>query len=173
MRLLGIDPGLHITGYGLVSVGSPSATGSRLKLIEAGIIRTAPKDLLGGKLRTIFRQMTSIIEEFDPGVVVIEKLYSHYANPLTAIGMGHARGVICLAAALKDIPMVDIASTHAKKAVMGQGHGSKAQMQRMVQQQLSLKSLPEPADVADALGLTIAYAAMMKTQRAGKGVRRP
>jgi crossover junction endodeoxyribonuclease RuvC len=164
MRLLGIDPGLNITGYGIVSVENRQAPETKLKLVEAGIIRT-PRGEIGSRLCRIHQAVFEIVREFHPQVVVIEKLYSHYNNPSTAILMGHARGVICLAAAQNNVPLVNIASTHSKKAVLGAGHGSKRQMQCMVQHQLSLKSLPEPADVADALALTIAYASMLKARQ--------
>ena len=100
-----------------------------------------------------------------PDTVVIEKLYAHYKHPATAILMGHARGVVCLLAGSKKIPLVNMASTHVKKAVTGAGHAKKMQVQRMVQHYLGLKKLPEPADVADALAVAMAYA-FEKTGRA-------
>ena len=93
MRILGIDPGLGITGYGLVEVKSRN-----FKLLEAGVIRTSGSDTLEARINKIYEGVKSLIEEFRPQALVLEKLYSHYKHPMTAILMGHARGAICLLA---------------------------------------------------------------------------
>jgi len=152
MRILGIDPGLGITGYGLIE-----AKGSRFKLIEAGVIRSSYKVSLEARLYKIYRAVNQIIKKYKPKVLVLEKLYSHYKHPTTAILMGHARGIICLAANLNQIPVVGYSNTRLNKAVIGRGNASKGQIQRMVQSLLGLKEPPNPLDISDALALAICY----------------
>lgn len=145
MRILGIDPGLNITGYGVIE---PSV--GRATLCEAGVIRTGGGEL-AARVREVFEGVAEVIEQFRPRVVVVEQLYAHYKHPRTAILMGHARGAIFLAAALKDIEIVSYAATRIKKTITGHGHASKEQIQRTIQQELGLLQVPEPPDVADAL----------------------
>ncbi|KPK41704.1 MAG: hypothetical protein AMJ78_04690 [Omnitrophica WOR_2 bacterium SM23_29] len=154
MRILGIDPGLSITGYGIIEVDSKG----NFKLIEAGVIRTANKEKLEVRINRIYNGIKSLIEEFHPGVLVLEKLYSHYRHPTTAILMGHVRGVICLAANQWGLSLVGYSSTRINKAVIGRGNASKYQIQRMMQNLLNLRSIPTPPDVSDALALAVAYA---------------
>lgn len=157
MRILGIDPGLRVTGYGVLEIDERSKE-SGLRLLEAGMIKTPPKGGIAARLEKIHRGLMEVAEELKPDCVVIEKLYAHYKHPATAILMGHARGVVCLVAGIHKIPLVSMASTHVKKSVTGMGHAGKTQIQRMVQHSLGLKSLPEPPDVADALAIAISYA---------------
>lgn len=152
MSILGIDPGLGITGYGLIEV-----KGLKFKLIEAGIIRSSYKVPVEARLYKIYQAVNQIIKKYKPKVVVLEKLYSHYKHPATAILMGHARGVICLAAKFNKIPVVGYSNTRLNKAVIGRGNASKGQIQRMVQSLLGLKNPPDPLDISDALALAICY----------------
>ena len=98
-----------------------------------------------------------MILSLKPNVMAIEQLYSHYARPRTAILMGHARGVICLAAAQAGIPVIHYASTQVKRILTGAGRADKSQMQRAIQRELGLPQLPEPADVADALAVALCH----------------
>ena len=150
MRILGIDPGLQVTGYGIIEDGS-------FKLVEAGVIRTASKTPVQDRITRIFDEISRIVEEHTPGVLVLEKIYSHYKHPTTAILMGHARAMACLVCGKFDIELVNYPSTRIKKAVTGNGHASKTQVQRMVQSLLKLKKTPEPVDVSDALAMAISY----------------
>ena len=150
MRILGVDPGLNITGYGIIE-------DSTFKVIEAGVIRTRPNTPVQARLRKIFDSMVEIIDEHKPEVLVLEKIYSHYKHPTTAILMGHARGVTCLVCGVKDVRLVNYPSTRIKKAVTGNGHASKIQVQRVVQSLLGLKEAPEPVDVSDALAMAISF----------------
>jgi crossover junction endodeoxyribonuclease RuvC len=152
MRILGIDPGLGITGYGVIE-----AKGLKFKLIEAGIIRSSYKVPLEARLYKIYQAVNQIVRKYKPKVLVLEKLYSHYKHPTTAILMGHARGIICLAANLNQIPVVGYSNTRLNKAVIGRGNASKGQIQRMVQSLLGLKEPPNPLDISDALALAICY----------------
>ena len=153
MRILGIDPGLCITGYGLIEAGPKG-----MKLIEAGVIRTSAKEGLGARIEKIYEGLRGLIKESKPDVVVLEQLYSHYRHPTTAILMGHARGAICLLAKQAGAELVGYSATRVKKAVTGAGHAGKYQMQRMIQNIFNMKSVPNPPDISDALALAVAHA---------------
>ena len=158
-RILGVDPGLVITGYGVIQIPRNFLLGrSEIDLLEAGVIRTQRSAGIAQRLAKIYDALSEVVSELKPDVLAIEKLYAHYKHPATAILMGHARGVVCLLSGVKRVPLVNVASTHVKKSVTGQGHAGKAQIQRMVQHYLGLKNIPEPPDVADALAAAISYA---------------
>ncbi len=160
MRILGIDPGLNITGYGLLersSTGS-GAMGVPPKLLEGGVVRGGGADVdLAIRLREIHTGLVEVIAAHQPTAVVIEQLYSHIEHPRTSILMGHARGVIMLAAALAGIPVFSYSATQIKKTLTGNGRAPKTQMQQAIQRELRLATLPEPADVADALAIAICH----------------
>ena len=103
-----------------------------------------------------------MLDQFKPGVVAVESLYAHYEHPRTAILMGHARGVIFLAAAQRDLPVLSYNATSIKKTVTGNGRASKDQVQRTIQRELGLDRLPEPSDVADALAVALCHHYMQK-----------
>jgi crossover junction endodeoxyribonuclease RuvC len=149
---MGVDPGLSITGYGIIG-----ASGREPTLVEAGVLRSREKDPLEKRLLEIHRGMAEVIRELAPTVVVVEELYSKYAHPRTAILMGHARGVICVAAAENKIPVVSYAATRIKNSLTGNGRASKEQVQRMVQRVFALSRLPHPPDVADALAVALCH----------------
>jgi len=153
MRILGIDPGLGITGYGLIDTG-----GNNIKLVEAGIIRSSAKDKMEKRLANIYKKIIDLIKDTAPEAVVLEELYSHYKHPKTSILMGHARGAICLAVEHQDVLLINYPTTKIKKAITGHGRASKEQMQRTVTSLLGLKNSPEPVDVTDALALAITHA---------------
>lgn len=151
MRILGIDPGLAITGWGVVEGDT------RPRIIEAGVVRITQRAPLEKRLQELFLGITEIIEIYQPQQMAVEALYSHYGHPQTAILMGHARGVIFLVAGQNDIPVFTYPANRIKKAVVGSGHSSKERMQRMVQSVLGLRAMPEPPDVADALAVAITH----------------
>ncbi len=159
MKILGIDPALTITGYGLIE-----ARNNKLALIEAGIISTSSKELITTRLEKIHRGIVKLISDTSPDVLVLEKIYAHYRHPTTSYILGQARGVICLAAAEKKIPLAEYAATRVKKAVVGKGLASKMQVQRMVANLLGLTSLPKYTDVTDALALAIAHSYIVRTK---------
>jgi len=152
MRILGIDPALNITGYGVID-----SKDNKLSVLEAGIITTSSKNPAHERLYKIYRAVTRLITDTKPDVMVLEKLYAHYRHPTTAYILGQARGVICLVAAEKKISFVEYAATRVKKATVGRGLAPKYQVQRMVAGVLGLKSLPKYMDVTDALALAIAH----------------
>ncbi len=153
-RILGIDPGLGITGYGVVEYAGPHPV-----LCEAGIIRTADDNAsdMAEKVLSVYKGVAEVIAQFAPEAMAVEQLYAHYDHPRTAILMGHARGVIFLAAAQAGIPVVSYASTQVKKLVTGNGRASKEQVQRTIQQEFGMAQLPEPPDVADALAVALCH----------------
>lgn len=153
-RVLGIDPGLRVTGYGVLEAGSP-----RPHVREAGIIRTADDDAtdVASRVLSVFNGVVEVIEQYRPEAMAVEQLYAHYEHPRTSILMGHARGVILLAAAQRGVPVVSYAATRIKKTVTGSGRATKDQMQRTVQRELGLARLPEPHDVADALAVALCH----------------
>lgn len=147
---MGIDPGLNVTGYGIIDDG-------KFRLVEAGVIRTRVNTPIQERIKKIFDEISGIIEEHRPDVLVLEKIYSHYKHPTTAILMGHSRAMACLVCGKFNIRLVNYPSTRIKKAVTGNGHASKHQVQRMVQNLLKLKTAPEPVDVSDAIAMAISY----------------
>lgn len=151
-RILGIDPGLNTTGYGIVEIGPGGVS-----LIEAGVVRSTAKQSLAHRVREIHEGVAEIIANLQPQAVAIEELYSHYERPKTAILMGHARGVIVLAASSAKLPVHHYAATNVKKMLTGNGRAPKAQMQTAIQREFGLQHTPEPADVADALAIALCH----------------
>lgn len=154
-RILGIDPGLRITGYGMVRLRTGAIEPT---LVEAGVIKLDAKLSIERRLCQLHDDLTALIESLKPDVVAVEKLYAHYKHPRTAILMAHARGVILLCAQSRDIPVIHLPSTEVKKAVTGYGHASKQQIQLAVQSQMRLAEPPSPPDVADAIAIALTHA---------------
>ncbi|MCC6579340.1 MAG: crossover junction endodeoxyribonuclease RuvC [Phycisphaeraceae bacterium] len=154
-RIVGIDPGLRITGYGVLNLRPGEADPS---LVEAGVFRLRASLSLEARLIQLHDDLTDLLKQTRPHVVAVEKLYAHYKHPRTAILMAHARGVILLAAKQCGADLLHLPSTEVKKAVTGYGHASKDQMQRAVQSHFRLAELPQPPDVADALAIALTAA---------------
>jgi crossover junction endodeoxyribonuclease RuvC len=161
MRVLGIDPGLNITGYALLE-----SKRRRTTLIEAGVIRTRLSDSMPLRLVEISRELQSIIAQFHPDALAIEEVYSHYEHPRTAIVMGHARGVAILEAARSGMDVFAYASTRVKKSLTGNGRASKLQMQKMIKSTLNLPEIPEPPDAADALAIALCHCRSLERSEA-------
>jgi len=142
-----------VTGYGVLE----EAAGGRLRLCEAGVIRGKSKGSLTGRLVEIHQGVREVIASLHPTAMALEELYSHYERPRTAILMGHARGVICLAAALAELPVAHYSATQIKRILTGNGRASKSQVQRAIQRELALPAAPEPPDVADALAAALCH----------------
>jgi crossover junction endodeoxyribonuclease RuvC len=152
MRILGIDPGLNTTGYGVLEF-----VGRQPKLIEAGVVRGKAGASLAYRVQEIHEGMADVITTLKPEVLAIEELYSHYDRPTTAILMGHARGVIVLAASQAGIEVVSYPATQIKKTITGNGHAAKWQMQEAIRRELNLPTTPEPPDIADALAIALCH----------------
>jgi len=151
-RIVGVDPGLNITGYAAIEKRL-----GKLALIEAGVIRGRTRGDLAARLQEIHDGIRDVIASFSPGVLAIEELYSHYERPRTAILMGHARGVICLAATQAGIPVRSYPSTQVKRMLTGNGRAPKTQMQRAICHEFGLSTPPEPPDVADAMAIALCH----------------
>jgi crossover junction endodeoxyribonuclease RuvC len=153
-RILGIDPGLHVTGYGVLE-----GTSNRPHVCEAGIIRPADDgaNTLAARIQSVYKGIVEVINQYEPAVVVVEQLYAHYEHPRTAILMAHARGVVFLAAAEKELELISYTPGRVKKTITGHGRATKDQVQRTIQRELGLAKLPEPTDVADALAVALCH----------------
>lgn len=164
MRILGIDPGLRLTGYACLEHAPPPRPASRTRarragdefaLLEAGVIRLKPKTPVASRLHELDRDLAEILDRLSPAAVAVEKLYAHYNHPLTGVIMGHARGVVLLNVQRRGMTLIELAATEVKRSLTGNGHASKRQMQTGVQAQLNLAEAPEPPDVADAIAIAL------------------
>lgn len=156
MRVLGIDPGLAATGYGLLDVN-----GRREALAEAGCIRPAAGDL-AERLCEIHRSVAEVLTEWRPDVLVIEEVYSKYRHPRTAILMAHARGVICMAAGSVPVPLVHYAASEVRRAITGNGRASSRQVREMVCRRLAITSASRDEHMYDALALALCHAGRLR-----------
>lgn len=158
MRILGIDTGLADTGYGIIDAEDNSC-----RVVEAGVISTASEQDLSLRLHRIHEALLEIIDEFEVDRIVVEDLYAEYPHPRTAIMMGHARGVVILAAAQRSVGVESYPASLVKKSLTGNGRASKDQVRQMVVQTLKLAEPPSPDHVSDALALAICHAAPPRT----------
>jgi crossover junction endodeoxyribonuclease RuvC len=152
VRILGIDPGLNTTGYGVLEFAN-----GQPRLIEAGVVRGKAGASVAHRVQEIHEGVADVITSLEPEVLAIEELYTHYDRPTTAILMGHARGVIVLAAAQAGIEVVSYPATQIKKTITGNGHAAKWQIQEAIRRELNLPAVPEPPDVADALAIALCH----------------
>ncbi len=168
MRILGIDPGLRITGYGAIECSAGVAP----RLIEAGIITPAVRAPLEHRLGQLHAELSAAIVATRPDVMVVEELWTAYKNPSTAVLMGHARGVLCLAAYAHGVRVRHLGHSNVKRALTGSGAARKEQVKRMVMIHLALAAAPQPDDVSDALALALALANIeqVETRLAGLGI---
>lgn len=155
MRILGIDPGLRLTGYGCVEIPARRGGGGTPVLVEAGVFRLNTKASVSERLVELDEDFRGLLGRVKPEVVAVEMLFAHYKHPTTAIVMGHARGVLLLAVRRAGLRLVELRPTMVKKSLTGHGHAQKAQMQRAIQVEFGLAALPEPPDVADALAIAL------------------
>ena len=166
---MGVDPGLVATGFGVLEAGADG-----MAVTDAGVISTSATQSLEARLNAIYRAVRRLIESHWPGLLVVEDLYTEYKFPRTAILMGHARGVVYLAARQLGVSVLALSPSEVKRAVTGNGSAGKAQVQRAVQTVLGLKELPRPSHVADALGLAVTGMARVTGRLpAGRVVKRP
>jgi crossover junction endodeoxyribonuclease RuvC len=150
--VLGIDPGTAATGYGVVQ-GEPFGS---LSLVECGVIRTHARDSLPSRLREIYDDVMALIERHRPDAMSIEDVF-YAKNVRTTVVLGHARGVILLAAQQSKIAIYEYPPAEIKKAVAGSGGATKEQVQFMVMRLLRLKSAPQPSDAADGTAAALAH----------------
>jgi crossover junction endodeoxyribonuclease RuvC len=155
MRLLGIDPGLQRTGYACVEL---PARRHEPRLVEAGVIRLRAAAPLAARLRQLHEELGEVLGEFGPSMVCVESVFSHARFARTAIIMGHARGVVLLAAAERSIELSELAPAEVKRAVAGRGNATKDQVRRAVMAQCGLRSMRGPSDVSDAIAIALCAA---------------
>ncbi len=151
-RVLGLDPGLRTTGYAVVEF-----QGDRLRLCEAGIIRPASGLSLGARLQELYEGIMEVLRSWQPTFAALEELFTHAVYRRTAVLMGHARGVLCLACAQAGVTVVHYSATQVKKMLTATGRAGKQQVQLAVSRELGLEEVIEPPDVADALALAICH----------------
>ena len=170
MLVLGIDPGTANTGYGVVRGGGASSP----TLVECGVIRTKARDPLPSRLREIHEGVRELIERHQPDALSVEDVF-YSKNVRTTVVLGHARGVILLAAEQAGLVVNEMAPAEIKKAVVGTGGASKEQVQFMVTKLLRLKSVPQPADAADGVAAALACLMSANLPRLddGRRVRSP
>jgi crossover junction endodeoxyribonuclease RuvC len=157
--VLGIDPGTAVTGFGVVRMDGPA----RLTLVECGVIRTSPATTLPHRLQEIHEGIAALLDRHAPDAVAVESVF-YARNVRTTITLGHTRGVILLAAAQRGLEIREFPPAEIKKAVVGTGQATKAQVQFMTARLLRLARPPEPADAAD--GVACAITACLSTSRA-------
>lgn len=163
MIVLGIDPGTATTGYGVVR---RDASGL-VSLLECGVIRTKPRDPLPARLREIHEGVAELIDRHRPDAISVEDVF-YARNVRTTVVLGHARGVILLAAQQRDILIHELPPAEIKKAVAGTGAATKEQVQFMLTRLLRLKAVPQPSDAADGVAAALAYAMSANVPRFGR-----
>jgi crossover junction endodeoxyribonuclease RuvC len=155
LRILGIDPGLNVTGYGVVEV-----TPAGPVVCEAGVVRSAEgrdEPDMAPRLLALYNGIVEVIDQYRPKAMSVEQLYAHYEHPRTAILMAHARGTLLLAGAQRGLEVFSYGAAKVKKTITGHGRAGKEQMQHAIMRELNLPRLPEPHDVADALAVALCH----------------
>lgn len=163
MRILGIDPGTGIVGFGVVEVGKTTS------LLDAGVVRTLPHQPLDERLVEIYESIQEIITTSHPQIMVIEKLF-FARNVTTAMSVSHARGVIMLAGKQAGLEMIEYTPLQIKQAITGYGKADKKQVQEMVRVQLGLKEVPKPDDCADAIAAALMHASQLRYNKSNPTV---
>ena len=160
MVILGVDPGLNATGYGIID-----AVPAQLRVITAGDIRPPKRQPLTERLGFIHGALSKLISRFHAETLVLEKIFTHHNHVTTAALMAHARGVACLTAQEHGLPLAEYPPTQVKKSLTGNGAASKEQVARMVGQWLQATDPVWSVDATDALALAIIHAHILLQQR--------
>lgn len=158
-KIIGIDPGLRVTGYGVITEDRGD-----LALVEYDVVRTNANQPVENRLRAIFDGMNEAFEKHRPDACAIESLF-YAKNPKSTFQLGQARGVLVLCASLQGVPVYEYTPLEVKQAVAGYGRADKKQVQYMTRTLLKLKEAPSPADAADALAIAICHSNSIKMQR--------
>ena len=158
MIIIGIDPGLATTGYGVIK---KLETKNELECLDYGIIKTDPLSKIEQRLNKIYLETSSLLKKYKPEILIIEKLF-FFKNLKTALPVSEAKGVILLAAAKKKIKILQLTPLQVKMSICGYGRADKTQVQRMIKEILKLKEIPKPYDAADALAIAACYTNSMK-----------
>lgn len=158
MRLIGLDPGLRNTGWGVIDVQA-----NRLTYVADGVVSPSPKQDLAGRLRDLHEGLAQVLADFDPDEAAVEETFVN-KNPGTTLRLGEARGVVVLAPALVGLPVAEYSANRIKKSVVGAGHAAKEQVQMMVGRILPGCNFSSP-DASDALAVAICHAHFAETGR--------
>ncbi len=161
MVVLGIDPGLRTTGYGVVEI--VYAPEFQVKLLEAGTVNPAQHDFLEQRINKVYQNLSEIVQQYAPHVMVLEKLYAHYRHPTTACLLGHVRGVICLVCAHHGVQLEEESVKRIRKSLVGNGNASKEQVKFAVEQLLKISPGKLTLDASDALALALGYGYMNRS----------
>ena len=164
MRVLGLDPGLRHTGWGIIDIA-----GNRLSHVADGVVHAPTAPPLAERLVALFRQLTDVLEQFRPDEAAVEETFVN-KNPSSTLKLGLARGVALLAPAERGLPVAEYSANLIKKSVVGAGHAEKAQVQLMVRRLLPGCAIAEP-DAADALAVAICHAHHSRTLAAWSAAR--
>lgn len=159
MRVVGIDPGSLVTGFGVVEHGAAG-----MQALTWGAVRTSARQPLPARLRRIYEELSEVIQVWQPEAAVVEKVF-FAENAKAALTLGQARGVALLTVANAAVPLVEYSALEIKQAVVGYGRAAKEQVQHMVRVLLNLPAAPRPADAADALAAAICYLHSHEWQR--------
>jgi len=157
--ILGIDPGLRVTGYGVIA-----SSGDAIEVVDFGCLAVNPRLTMPERLATLFEALREVIARHAPSEVAIEQPFVA-ANPHSALAIGEARALAVLAAGLAGLPVQQYSPAEVKRAVTGYGRGPKEQVQEMVRLQLGLRDLPEPFDAADALAVALCHLSHTRSRR--------
>ena len=157
MKIIGIDPGLVQTGFGIINISNNQTT-----LIDYGIIKPKIKDTLANRLLTIFNDVCELISSYNPQIFVIEEVF-YGKNVKSAMRLGQARGASMVAAASKNIPIYEYSARKVKQSITGNGNAHKTQVQFMVKAKLQMDHNPEPIDAADALAIALCHDHQFRT----------
>ncbi|MDO5686204.1 MAG: crossover junction endodeoxyribonuclease RuvC [Neisseria sp.] len=165
MRIIGIDPGSRITGFGVVDV-----TGKSVHYVASGCIKTTPQSALPERIAVIVRDLGEVIAAYRPTVAAVEEVFVN-VNPASTLMLGQARGAAVAALTLQQLPVFEYTALQVKQAVVGQGKAAKEQVQHMVMQMLQLSAAPQ-ADAADALAVALTHYLRNHALARGLGVRK-
>jgi len=158
MKVLGIDPGLGNTGYGIISV-----VNNNFELIDFGVIKTNTKDKLANRLKIIFNEISQLILEHKPTIFSIEEIF-YSKNVKSSLLLGHARGVAMAAASVNEILVYEYAARKIKQSLTGNGNAHKDQVRFMVKNLLKMNAAPKSNDASDALGIALCYVLQNKLE---------
>ncbi len=150
-RVLGIDPGTRIAGYAVIEFDQRGEQ----RILDAGVLRLSESAPLAARVRQLYDDVTQLITEHSPTHMALEAVFSHTDHARTAITMAHARGVVLLAAELAGLAVAELPPAEVKKSLTGNGRATKPQMQAAAMAQCGLATMPEPPDVADAIGIAL------------------
>jgi crossover junction endodeoxyribonuclease RuvC len=153
-RILGLDPGLAILGFGIIDTQASPGMESSLSMVDFGIVQTPAKTAIGDRLSTIYDDLHSLLAEYQPDQIAIEKLFFYRMG--NTIQVAQARGVVMLVLAQHQVPYIEFTPAQVKQALTGYGNADKHAVQEAVARELQLASIPRPDDAADALALAIA-----------------